>query len=46
MKRIMSDMDVVGFDIMELNPRFDVDEKTSHLAVMLLLEMIIHHKKE
>ncbi len=46
MKRIMSELDVVGFDIMELNPRFDIDERTAHLAVKLLLEMLVNHKKK
>ncbi|MBT3324450.1 arginase family protein [archaeon] len=42
MKRIMKKLDVVGFDIMELNPRYDQDERTAHLAVKLLLEMIVN----
>ncbi|MDP3918380.1 MAG: arginase family protein [Nanoarchaeota archaeon] len=46
MKRIMSQLDVVGFDIMELNPRLDIDERTAHLAAKLLLEMIVNHKKK
>jgi agmatinase len=44
LKRIMSEIDVVGFDIMELNPRYDKDEMTAHLAVKLLLEMVVHAK--
>jgi len=39
MKRIMKKRDVVGFDIMELTPKYDQDQKTAHLAVKLLLEM-------
>ena len=35
MRRIMSELDVVGFDIMELNPRHDRDEMTAHLATKL-----------
>jgi agmatinase len=46
MKRIMKECDVVGFDIMELNPRFDKDEMTAHLAVKLLLEMVVNFKKK
>ncbi len=46
MKRIMKDLDVVGFDIMELTPRYDVDDRTTHLAVKLLLEMIVNYKKK
>jgi agmatinase len=45
MKKIMFELDVVGMDIMELTPRYDVDQKTSQLAVKLLLEMIANHKK-
>tara|TARA_Y100000310_G_C20602666_1_gene773871 strand:- start:79 stop:921 length:843 start_codon:yes stop_codon:yes gene_type:complete len=44
MKRIMSELEVVGFDIMELNPRYDKDEMTAHLAAKLMLEMIVSHK--
>ncbi|MBI5797339.1 arginase family protein [Candidatus Woesearchaeota archaeon] len=46
LKRIMKELHVVGFDIMELNPRFDIDERTAHLAVKLLLEMIVNSKKK
>jgi agmatinase len=45
MKRIMSQLEIVGFDIMELNPRYDKDEMTAHLAVKLLLEMVANYKK-
>jgi agmatinase len=45
LKRVMSQLDVVGFDIMELNPRCDKDEMTAHLAVKLLLEMIVNCKR-
>ncbi|MDP3728741.1 MAG: arginase family protein [bacterium] len=40
MKRIMKQRQVIGFDIMELNPSYDQDQRTAHLAVKLLLEMI------
>ncbi|HLC22591.1 MAG TPA: arginase family protein [Candidatus Nanoarchaeia archaeon] len=46
MKRIMKELHVVGFDIMELNPRYDVDDRTAHLSVKLLLEMIVNHEKK
>lgn len=44
-KRIFHQMNVIGFDIMELNPRYDPEGYTAHLAVKLLLEMITNHKK-
>lgn len=44
-KRIMQERVVVGFDIMELTPPFDQDQKTAHLAVKLLLEMIANSPK-
>jgi len=46
MKRIMKELDVVGFDIMELTPRYDHDDRTAHLATKLLLEMIVNCKKK
>ncbi len=32
-------MDVVGFDIMEVTPRYDIQDMTSHLAAKLIAEM-------
>ncbi|MDP3728333.1 MAG: arginase family protein [bacterium] len=45
-KNILSEFDVVGFDIMELSPSYDQDQRTAHLAVKLLLEMIVNYKKK
>ena len=44
LKKVFEVKNVVGFDIMELNPRYDKDEMTAHLAVKLLLEMVVHAK--
>ena len=46
LKRIFKELHIVGFDIMELNPRYDQDERTSHLAAKLILEMIASYRKK
>lgn len=40
MKRVMQELSVVGIDVMELTPAFDIDDRTAHLAVKLVMEMI------
>jgi len=46
MKIILKELSVVGFDIMELTPRYDQDERTAHLATKLLLAMIMNFQKK
>ncbi len=46
LKRILKEYDVVGFDIMELTPGYDHDQRTAHLATKLLLEMIENYTKK
>ncbi|MDP6685356.1 MAG: arginase family protein [Candidatus Omnitrophota bacterium] len=45
-KKIVTELEVIGFDVMELNPRYDKDEMTAHLAAKMVLEMIFGHKKK
>ncbi len=45
-KRILKQKKVVGFDIMELTPKFDNDQKTAYLATKLILEMIANAPKK
>lgn len=44
LKHIMQERFVVGIDVMELTPAFDIDDRTAHLAVKLVLEMIANWK--
>ena len=46
LKKILSEMDVIGIDIVELTPAYDQDYRTAHLATKLLLEMIMYYKKK
>jgi agmatinase len=43
-KKIIENKKIVGADIVELNPRYDVDERTAHLATKLLYEIITNYK--
>ncbi len=45
-KKIMKERKVVCIDIMELTPKYDHDQKTAHLAVKLILEMIANAPKK
>ncbi len=45
MKHIMKELNVIGIDIMELTPAFDIDDRTAHLAVKLMMEMVANSKK-
>lgn len=45
LRKILLKYEVVGFDIMELTPGYDHDQRTAHLATKLLLDMIEHFKK-
>jgi arginase family enzyme len=38
--KLLAELDVVGFDIMEVNPHFDVQETTTHLAARVIMETI------
>ncbi len=46
LKNILKEYDVVGFDIMELTPSFDHDQRTAHLATKLLLEFISNYNRK
>lgn len=46
LKKILKEYYVVGFDIMELTPGYDHDQRTAHLATKLLLEMIENYTKK
>lgn len=46
LKHILSETEVIGFDIMELTPSYDQDQRTAHLAAKLLLEMISSFQKK
>ncbi len=46
MKRIMRELPIIGIDVMELTPPFDIDDRTAHLAVKLVLEMIANWRRK
>jgi agmatinase len=44
MKHIMKELPIIGIDVMELTPAFDIDDRTAHLAVKLVMEMVGYYQ--